>query len=885
MRIATRTIYELQKYQLGGLQKNLAGDNTIVSTRKRINKLSDDPVGLTQVLNFKAGYKYLEQIDNNIENGKTWLNTAETAMDSIEDLTLEMKTLALKMNNSSVNKKQRLNAVDQVNAALGEIINLGNTQIRGEYIFSGNRTDIRPIEADDLKNPEKITYNGDFEAYQIKISQVDTMAVGQVGGNIFFEDTVKIDSTNNLVDFKEQIRGGYEIGEIKIGESIKNDTVNIEVKNYNALNRGTPEFEPLQFQWDDEKKVWNVKNDPGYELPETIEGTSDAFDVDFDNDGSPDIEVRISNSAENNDYVEFSLVERNETLTAEIPPGEYNRESLAKAVENALTKTSMEDGYKIKYNADYDEVTKKYSITFDNKSHDGYIKTDFLWESGENNGRSIGPELGFDDFDASFEPAVSDYSLGSIINSGINDTLQFSVDGGFSTHTITIPPGKYTTEKLADEIETKMKKAVSDINFDKNFDVKFDNREVKFKFDASQTDLSAGSFQIYWSSGPSGLGDTLGFNTNVDDTGSLEYNGLSFAPTTFIEKGVNDSIDFSLNGTAYSVEILRGQYSNEELGREIAASMDLAAGVKGFKVDFDIDSASYMIDASGTGAASFALLWASGTHSSSSAGETLGFNPTADSTGALDYTGNSLPLGVTITAGVNDRINFKELPQEGRFSPELSITMDAGSYTGDELAAHIEFKMEQASSAEGYNIDYIVSYDSVTNQFKFRENGAVLDEIQFLWKSGSDRPVSEGGTGRSAAVTLGFDDKKDSSAVLTNTSDESASWGIYDSLIDFKKYLRNNDLEGINRTLTRLDYHYNKELSKVTEIGMKNARLITKQSVISNVSFTYEKNRSKIEDADMVGAISNLISSETAYQAALSSSARIMRLSLADYLK
>jgi flagellar hook-associated protein 3 FlgL len=103
-------------------------------------------------------------------------------------------------------------------------------------------------------------------------------------------------------------------------------------------------------------------------------------------------------------------------------------------------------------------------------------------------------------------------------------------------------------------------------------------------------------------------------------------------------------------------------------------------------------------------------------------------------------------------------------------------------------------------------------------------------------------------------------------------------------LIDFKGYLEKNDLDGINRTLTRLDTHYEKQLSQVTEIGMKESRLMTKQSVISNLSFRYEENRAELEEADMVKAISDLMASETAYQAALSSSARVMRLSLADYL-
>jgi flagellar hook-associated protein 3 FlgL len=120
--------------------------------------------------------------------------------------------------------------------------------------------------------------------------------------------------------------------------------------------------------------------------------------------------------------------------------------------------------------------------------------------------------------------------------------------------------------------------------------------------------------------------------------------------------------------------------------------------------------------------------------------------------------------------------------------------------------------------------------------------------------------------------------------VLTNTSSEEVSWGLFDTLIDFKGYLEDNDTEGINRTLTRLDYHYEEQLSKVTEIGMKVNRLDTKQAIISNISFRYEENRAQIEEADMLKAISDLTASETAYQAALASSSKVMKLSLTDYM-
>jgi flagellar hook-associated protein 3 FlgL len=884
MRIATRTIYELQNSELSNLTIRMTNTSEQVSTGKRINELADDPAGLSRVLDFKSGKDFLDQVDSNIENGKIWLNSGETSLDSIEDITLSMKTLALKMKNDAYNADQREEAAGQVNAALQELINLANTQVMGKYLYSGTRTDTQPIVADNLSDPSRIIYNGDQSGYRIKISSQESFEVGQVGSEIFWEDTVTIDSTNNKIDFREYIEGGYQVANVKAGEVIDTENVSVDVKNYAPLDKPTENLKPLQFMWNKTDEVWEVKNDPGYGLPSTLSGTSSAFDVDMDLDGFADIEVRLSQAASDEDYVEFDLVPHETVLEATLEDGVYTKEELATEVKTAMTRASLENGYKVEYDTTYDDVTGKYSINYLENSIDGYFKVDFQWASGSNSYRSAGPELGFDVIDSTYEPAISDNRLGQIIQAGVNDTLEFSVDGGATTHVITVPPGKYSNEDLAEQIETEMKNAVGNVDFDKNFDVRINKKDVRFEFDASETSLPPGSFQILWNTGPSALGNIIGFNTNIDDVGSLEYQGRSLTEKVDIQEGVNDKIDFVVDGTNYTITIPDGEYSNEDLTSKIEELMDKETGLFGFDLSFDGNNHSFSIDATATGAAAFDVLWNTGPNAATSTAELLGFPTTADSNGALNYTGAQLYLTTDIIAGVNDRINFRELPQDGKYSPELSFTIDPGTYTNDELAAFMEFQMEQQSSAEGYNIDYTVDYDSMTHQFKFRENGSQLDEIQFLWNSGTDRPVSEGGTGRNAALTLGFDESEDHSAVLTGTSDERAEWGLFDTLISMKEYLRNNDTDGLNRTLTRLDHHYNEQLGEVTDIGMRMQRLETKQTVNSEITFSMEENRAKVEEVDMVKALMDLNSIEVAYKASLSASAKVLKISLADYL-
>ena len=57
---------DLVKFNLANITEALSQANLVVATEKRINSLSDDPVGLTQVLNIKSSLDGIEQLGRNI---------------------------------------------------------------------------------------------------------------------------------------------------------------------------------------------------------------------------------------------------------------------------------------------------------------------------------------------------------------------------------------------------------------------------------------------------------------------------------------------------------------------------------------------------------------------------------------------------------------------------------------------------------------------------------------------------------------------------------------------------------------------------------------------------------------------------------------------------
>jgi len=182
MRVTNTIIYDAIKLRLGNITEELNKANTVVATGKRILKLADDPVGLTQGLNIKSTVSSIEQMGRNITLGKSWLAASESAMSQVQDVISEAKALSVQMANSTVGAAERRSAAETVQNLLEEIVSLANTEVNGRYIFAGFETDTPPFN---LESDNSVTYHGDNNAFTVKIGKDATVQVGSDGAAVF----------------------------------------------------------------------------------------------------------------------------------------------------------------------------------------------------------------------------------------------------------------------------------------------------------------------------------------------------------------------------------------------------------------------------------------------------------------------------------------------------------------------------------------------------------------------------------------------------------------------------------------------------------------------------------------------------------------------------
>lgn len=194
MRIASKTVYEMVKFQLGTITEEMYKANEVIASGKRINKPSDDPVGMIQSLQLKSELSNIEQFQRNITLGTSWLTLAESALSQSQNLISDAKALCIQMANGTAGGQERTSAAQQVQNMREEIITLANTQINDRYLFAGSSSDAAPFDQDGV-------YQGDRNAFAIKIGKDSTLEIGSDGEDVFG------DIFNTFQDLKDALNG------------------------------------------------------------------------------------------------------------------------------------------------------------------------------------------------------------------------------------------------------------------------------------------------------------------------------------------------------------------------------------------------------------------------------------------------------------------------------------------------------------------------------------------------------------------------------------------------------------------------------------------------------------------------------------------------------
>ncbi len=159
-----------------------------LTTGRRINRPSDDPVGAGVVLNIKTSQSQIDQLKRNAEDANLKLSIADGALDNFTDFLEQVRTkVSQGFNNTSSPQEKEILAVE-VESLRNAILNLANTQAGTEYVFGGIRQGSPPFdEVTATPNP-----NPTVARYVQVEPGANAIAIGVIAEDVFVEGTSNI---------------------------------------------------------------------------------------------------------------------------------------------------------------------------------------------------------------------------------------------------------------------------------------------------------------------------------------------------------------------------------------------------------------------------------------------------------------------------------------------------------------------------------------------------------------------------------------------------------------------------------------------------------------------------------------------------------------------
>lgn len=212
MRVANKTLFDSITQNLGKVSSEMVAANNVVSTGKKLNKLSDDPVGLVTVLDLRSSLAEINQIGRNISMGRSWLTAAESALTQSQDIIMDVKALCVQYSSANVSAAERQNAVEMVDGMLKEIIALSNSQSGGKHVFGGTNTNTIPFAFNAAGT--QVIYSGSDTPFSIKIGQDTNIEIGRDGQKIFGENWDNDNIFKTLTDLKTYLQNS-DVGNIQ----------------------------------------------------------------------------------------------------------------------------------------------------------------------------------------------------------------------------------------------------------------------------------------------------------------------------------------------------------------------------------------------------------------------------------------------------------------------------------------------------------------------------------------------------------------------------------------------------------------------------------------------------------------------------------------------
>jgi flagellar hook-associated protein 3 FlgL len=145
MKISNRLLYSQVYSDISRSDEILFKLTGQISSGKRINKPSDDPLGLSSVLTSRTELNMYSQYGKSINYATGWLSRMESILQNTDDLLSRASELTVQAASATSTADTRIGAAEEIKQIRSEILSNSNSKYVDKFIFSGTQTQTQPF--------------------------------------------------------------------------------------------------------------------------------------------------------------------------------------------------------------------------------------------------------------------------------------------------------------------------------------------------------------------------------------------------------------------------------------------------------------------------------------------------------------------------------------------------------------------------------------------------------------------------------------------------------------------------------------------------------------------------------------------------------------------
>jgi flagellar hook-associated protein 3 FlgL len=183
MRLSTNMMYELGMRGIQRPQSDQIQLQERISSGRRVNKPSDDPIAAAAIISINQAKSVNEQFGLNAANAEATLGQEVNALSDITDVLQNVKTLIVKAGNPALQNEDRVAIGTEVQSAYDQLLAIANrSDGNGQYIFSGYQGSTQPFAE---TSPGVVAFSGDEGQRMMQIGAQRRISTTDSGAEVF----------------------------------------------------------------------------------------------------------------------------------------------------------------------------------------------------------------------------------------------------------------------------------------------------------------------------------------------------------------------------------------------------------------------------------------------------------------------------------------------------------------------------------------------------------------------------------------------------------------------------------------------------------------------------------------------------------------------------